>query len=81
MMGQCFYRTEEGRIGIGTSLMLPGDVVVVRLGCSTLVLLRLEGTRCEYWFVGDVCINGYMDGRAVKQWNDRKRELRKYILH
>jgi hypothetical protein len=61
--------------------MLPGDVVVVPLGCSTPVLLRLEGTRCEYRFVGDVYINGYMNGRAVEEWNDGKRELRKYVLH
>lgn len=81
MMGRCFCRTEEGRIGMGTGFMLPGDVVVVPLGCSTLVLLRLEGTRCEYRFVGDVYINGYMDGRAVEEWNDGKRELRKYVLH
>jgi hypothetical protein len=81
MMGRCFCRTEEGRIGMGTGLMLPGDVVVVPLGCSTPVLLRLEGTRCEYRFVGDVYINGYMDGRAVEEWNDGKRELRKYVLH
>jgi hypothetical protein len=81
MMGRCFCRTKEGRIGMGAGLMLPGDIVVVPLGCSTPVLLRLEGTRGEYRFVGDVYINGYMRGRAVEQWNEGKRELKKYVLH
>jgi hypothetical protein len=81
MMGRCFCRTEEGRIGMGAGLMLPGDVVVVPLGCSTPILLRHEGTKREYRFVGDVYINGYMLGRAVEQWNEGDRKLKTYVLH
>jgi hypothetical protein len=66
---------------MGAGLMLSGDVVVVPLGCSTPVLLRLEGAKGEYRFVGDVYINGYMHGRAVDEWKEGKRELKKYILH
>lgn len=81
MMGRCFCITEEKRIGMGSGFMLPGDIVVVPLGCSTPVLLRLEGTRGEYRFVGDVYIHGYMRGKAVDQWKDGKREVSKYVLH
>lgn len=81
MMGRCFCRTEGGNIGMGSGLMSPGDVIVVPLGCSTPILLRQEGARGEYRFIGDVYINGYMRGRAVDEWLDRKRELSKYVLH
>lgn len=66
---------------MGAGLMLPGDVVVVPLGCSTPILLRHEGTKREYRFVGDVYINGYMLGRAVEQWNEGDRKLKTYVLH
>jgi hypothetical protein len=81
MMGRCFCRTEDGLIGMGSGAMLPGDVVVVPLGCSTPILLRLEGTRGEYRFVGDVYIQGFMRGRAIDEWNSGERDLRKYVLH
>jgi hypothetical protein len=81
MMGRCFCITAEKRIGMGSGFMLPGDIVVMPLGCSTPVLLRLEGTRGEYRFVGDVYIHGYMRGKAVDQWKDGKREVSKYVLH
>ncbi|RMJ14867.1 hypothetical protein CDV36_005468 [Fusarium kuroshium] len=81
MMGRCFCITQEKRIGMGTGFMLPGDQVVVPLGCSTPILLRPEGTRGEYRFVGDVYISGYMSGRAAEQWKAGKRSLKKYVLH
>ncbi|KAM6513972.1 hypothetical protein FALCPG4_015158 [Fusarium falciforme] len=81
MMGRCLCITEENRIGMGSGFMLPGDQVVVPLGCSTPILLRPEGTRGEYRFVGDVYISGYMDGRAIGQWKAGQRSLKKYVLH
>jgi hypothetical protein len=81
MMGRCFCHTEENRVGMGSGFMLPGDIVVVPLGCSTPILLRREGTRGEYRFVGDVYISGYMFGRAIDQMKDEKREVRRYVLH
>lgn len=80
MMGRCFLRTEEGRIGMGTGFMAPGDIVVVPLGCSTPILLRETGVRGEYLFVGDVYIHGYMDGKAVQKWKNGDAELKKYVL-
>jgi len=81
MMGRCFCYTTGGRIGMGTGFMLPGDIVVVPLGCSTPILLRPEGIRGEYRFVGDVYIYGYMYGRAVEHWKEGKWDLKKYVLH
>ncbi|KAM0430059.1 hypothetical protein ACHAPT_006065 [Fusarium lateritium] len=81
MMGRCLCITQEYRVGMGTGFMLPGDQVVVPLGCSTPILLRPEGTRGEYRFVGDVYISGYMAGRAAEQWKAGKRSLKKYVLH
>ncbi|KAF5020471.1 hypothetical protein F66182_7510 [Fusarium sp. NRRL 66182] len=81
MMGRCFCVTQKRRIGMGTGFMLSGDIVVIPLGCSTPVLLRAEGTQGEYRFVGDVFIDGYMQGKAVEQWQAGKRELNKYVLH
>ncbi|KAE9365758.1 hypothetical protein N431DRAFT_429984 [Stipitochalara longipes BDJ] len=81
MMGRCFCRTEGDRIGMGSGFMLVGDIVVVPLGCSTPILLRKEGTRGEYRFVGDVYINRYMHGRAVDDWESGRKNLAKYVLH
>lgn len=81
MMGRCFCLTSEGRMGLGTGFMAPNDEVVVPLGCSTPVLLRPEGNRGEYRFVGDIYVDGYMHGRAVEDLNSDKRRLKRYIIH
>ncbi|CAG1965781.1 unnamed protein product [Fusarium graminearum] len=81
MMGRTFCLTQNRRLGVGSGAMLPGDVVVVPLGCSTPVLLRPEGTQGEYRFIGDIYIENYMFGKAVDQWQVGERELKKYVLH
>jgi hypothetical protein len=81
MMGRSFCITEKGHMGMGSGFMAAGDIVVVPLGCSTPILLRPEGNRGEYRFVGDVYINMYMYGKAVEQWKAGKRKLRRYVLH
>jgi len=80
MMGRRFCRTTQGLIGMGSGSLLPGDIVVVPLGCSTPVLLRQAGTRDEYRFVGDVYIQGYMHGMAVDEWMQGSRGLKQYVL-
>jgi len=80
MMGRCFFRTDEGRIGMGSGYMAQGDIVVVPLGCSTPILLRESRKRGEYQFVGDTYIHGYMDGKAVHKWKNEDAELKKYVL-
>lgn len=81
MMGRRFIITHEKQMGLGTGFMMPGDVIVVPLGCSTPIVLRPEDN--EYRFVGDVYINGYMRGRAVQENEEgmKGREVRQYVLH
>lgn len=81
MMGRSFCLTSEGRTGLGTGFMAPNDEVVVPLGCSTPVLLRREGNRGEYRFVGDIYVDGYMHGEAIDDVNSDKRRVRRYVIH
>ena len=81
MMGRCFCLTEEGHIGMGSGFMTAGDVVIVPLGCSTPILIRPEGPRGRYRFVGDVYIHDYMHGKTIKEMEDGHRVLQKYVLH
>lgn len=81
MMGRCFCITEEEHMGMGSGFMAAGDTVVIPLGCRTPVLLRPDGPRGEYRYVGDVYIDGYMHGEGVDEWKSGERELRKYVLH
>ena len=79
-MSRCFCLTTAGRMGMGTGFMAPGDVVVVPLGCDTPIILRPEGAKGEYRFVGDVYIHGYMQGKVIEQWRHGKREIQRYVL-
>ncbi|KAH8706087.1 heterokaryon incompatibility protein-domain-containing protein, partial [Phaeosphaeriaceae sp. PMI808] len=67
MMGRGLCITEQGLIGMGTGFMTTGDLVVVPFGCSTPILLRPDGRKDEYRYVGDVYIDGYMHGEAVAE--------------
>jgi hypothetical protein len=82
MMGRSFCVTDQGLIGMGSGYMTTGDLVVVPFGCSTPILLRPEGRRDEYRYVGDVYIEGYMHGEAVQQLKagDDNRIVSKYML-
>jgi hypothetical protein len=83
MMGRCFFITKNNYLGMGTGFMLPGDKVVVPLGCSTPILLRelkQKGTHKEYQYVGDAYVNGYMHGKAVDDRKSNKRKEGKYVL-
>lgn len=81
MMGRCFFLTSEGRMGLGTGFMTPDDEVVVPLGCSSPILIRKEGIRGEYRFVGDAYVHGFMHGQAVEDREAGRRELKRYVLH
>jgi hypothetical protein len=65
MMGRTLCVTEKSLIGMGSGFMTKGDIVVVPYGCSTPILLRTEGRRGEFRYVGDVYIDGYMHGEAI----------------
>lgn len=83
MMGRCFFITKNNYLGMGSGFMLPGDKVVVPLGCSTPIILRelkQKGTQKEYRYVGDAYVNGYMHGKAVDDLMSKTRKEGKYIL-
>ncbi|XXG95846.1 hypothetical protein Hte_002117 [Hypoxylon texense] len=79
MKGRCFFVTDEGQIGMGTGFMDPGDIVCVPLGCSTPILLRPEAN--GYRYIGDAYVYNYMQGRAIDEYDEGKRPVRKYVLH
>ena len=68
-------------MGMGTGFMDPDDIMCVPFGSSTPVLLRPEGDSGEYRFVGDVYVDGYMDGKAMEDGHINMRVMRKYVLH
>lgn len=82
MMGRSFGITEQGLIGMGSGYMTRGDLVVIPYGCSTPILLRREGSRDEYRYIGDVYVDGYMHGEAFAQLEKRdpRRAVAKYML-
>ncbi|KAI0020070.1 heterokaryon incompatibility protein-domain-containing protein [Xylariomycetidae sp. FL0641] len=83
MMGRCFCTTQHGLLGMGTGFMLPGDLVIVPLGCRTPVIIRPDGTKANpprYYFAGDVYIDGYMSGKAIDLWKAGEVKLEKFIL-
>ncbi|KAF3048247.1 hypothetical protein E8E12_011473 [Didymella heteroderae] len=71
------YRT----MALGSGFLQMGDIVVVPLGCSTPVVLREEGPEGEFRFVGDIYVDGYMEGRAIDLYKRYPDCLRKYLLH
>ncbi|KAJ4413571.1 hypothetical protein N0V82_008467 [Gnomoniopsis sp. IMI 355080] len=81
MMRRCFFMTSEGKMGLGTGFMTPDDEVVVPLGCSSPIMIRNEGIRGEYRFVGDAYVHGFMHGQAVEDREAGRRELKRYLVH
>ncbi|KAI1281447.1 heterokaryon incompatibility protein-domain-containing protein [Xylaria sp. FL0933] len=81
MMGRCFFLTKNNRLGMGTGFMLPGDMIVVPLGCRTPIIIREEDRRRgRYRLVGDVYLDGYMDGEAVRRWKAGEKSVEKFVL-
>ncbi|KAI0818184.1 heterokaryon incompatibility protein-domain-containing protein [Xylaria sp. FL0064] len=80
MEGRCFFVTETGLMGMGSGFMKSGDTICVPLGCKTPIILRQDGNN-EYRLVDDAYVDGYMSGKAVKEWRDGKRTLENYVLH
>ncbi|KAI1351667.1 heterokaryon incompatibility protein-domain-containing protein [Xylaria sp. FL0043] len=81
MMGRCFFLTKNNRLGMGTGFMLPGDMIIVPLGCRTPIIIREEDRRRgRYRLVGDVYLDGYMDGEAVRRWKAGEKLVEKFVL-
>ncbi|KAI0415158.1 heterokaryon incompatibility protein-domain-containing protein [Xylaria grammica] len=81
MMGRCFFLTEGDRMGMGTGFMSPDDIIIIPLGCRTPILIRKEGNKeGRYRFIGDVYLDGYMYGRAMRQLDAGERKVEKFVL-
>jgi hypothetical protein len=81
MMGRCYFLTEENRMGMGTGFMLPGDLIIAPLGCRTPIVIREQGNKTgRYRLVGDVYLDGYMDGKAMTQVKAGEKNIEKFVL-
>ncbi|KAI1119264.1 heterokaryon incompatibility protein-domain-containing protein [Nemania sp. NC0429] len=81
MMGRCLILTERDHIGMGSGFVLPDDLIIIPLGCRTPIIIRNEGNKSErYRFVGDLYLDGYMDGEVIAQLEARERKLEKFVL-
>lgn len=63
---RCFFRTEEGWLGMAPAETQLGDVVGVILGCEFPLVLRREKGANEQWNVVGACYaHGWMSGQAI----------------
>lgn len=70
--GQVFYRrriftTQQGRLGVGSRSLKPGDKVCILWGCPVPLLLRRNGARFQ--LVGDAYVHGIMHGESISEGN------------
>jgi hypothetical protein len=62
---RAFISTQDGYIGVAPTATLPGDIVVVSLGCSSPLVIRPTGTSVgKYCVVGECYLDGYMRAEA-----------------
>ncbi|KAH6857146.1 heterokaryon incompatibility protein-domain-containing protein [Chaetomium sp. MPI-CAGE-AT-0009] len=64
--GRTLATTVEGYIGLVPSAALPGDIIVVLLGCKSPMLLRpLPDDTDSYLIVGECYVHGLEDSQAI----------------
>lgn len=71
-----FFITKDGFMGIGPLSMLPSDEIVIFCGACTPFCIRKHldwmDSRPLYTLVGDVYVQGVMDGEAVPEnWEEK----------
>ncbi len=81
LVGRAFCVTHEGLMGVGSAFITMDDIVIVPLGCHTPIVLRCEGDEGSYRYVGEIYIDGYMDGEAIDELDAGKRRLSRFVLH
>lgn len=75
-MDRCFFSTEKGRIGIGSTLIQPGDVITVWKDETIPYVLRRQrkSSLYGYSFLGTCFVHGIMDGEVLREsgfaWQD-----------
>lgn len=78
MTGRCFATTHSGLLCLGSGALQAEDLVCVPLGSSTPIILRKRGDR--YTFIGDIYVDGYMDGKAIDDWRNGMREVETFAI-
>ena len=65
-----FFVSSQGYLGIGPSIMEPGDKLCVLFGGSTPYVIRPTSDPNEFLFLGECYTYGLMDGEAIKLWEE-----------
>ena len=73
-----FY-TENGRLGLGTLFIQPGDVCCIFFGIPIPVILR-GATDGRYRLLGDSYIDGVMRGELIEQLGKGEFEKKQVVL-
>jgi hypothetical protein len=58
------FVTAKGHLGLGPDQGKPGDIIAVVIGSQVPFVLR-KGVNKKYEIVGDVYVDGILDGEAV----------------
>jgi Heterokaryon incompatibility protein (HET) len=59
-------RTRQGRMALGPTGTLPGDVICILYECSVPLLLRKDTDSDYFRLVGECYVHGLMDGEALR---------------
>jgi hypothetical protein len=73
------FISESDLIGLGPETAEAGDIVCILLGCSVPVILRPENG--HYVFLGEACVPGYMEGKAMEELAEGKFQLESFEIH
>ncbi|KAL5313364.1 hypothetical protein ACEPPN_019097 [Leptodophora sp. 'Broadleaf-Isolate-01'] len=79
MTGRCFAITASGLLCLGSRAHQIEDIICIPLGSSTPIILRKRGE--GYTYIGDIYVDGYMDGKAIEELEHGTRELRRFALN
>jgi hypothetical protein len=69
----------SGLIGLGPEKVEVRDIICILLGCSVPVILRPQDD--HYIFLGEACVPGYMQGKAMEELAKGKFQLESFKIH
>ncbi|KAK0507108.1 hypothetical protein JMJ35_010566 [Cladonia borealis] len=70
-LNRSFFTTKHGRIGLGPSSMIKGDKICIFQGMPWPAVLRWNGEKSAYFFVGLAYTHGIMAGEAFRTKEDQ----------
>jgi hypothetical protein len=65
MSGRCIFQTNQGYIGMGSTDIRQGDVLVILKGARTPFVLRRAGEAQQYRVIGDAYVDEFMQFENV----------------